>query len=61
MCIEYQSAIQANCGSCLLRHGLHFSTDVDDAIDQWRKRLEACVHDSVQNNTGPSGVIAEDA
>ena len=36
--------LRTSCGSGLLRHGLNFSRVVHDAIDQWRKRLEACFH-----------------
>jgi len=44
-CIEYQSEIRASCGSGLLRHFAEFQHSVVyDAIDQWRKRLEACIY-----------------
>ena len=39
-------AIQTSCGSGLLRHGLNFIRAwwMDDAIYQWRQRMEECVH-----------------
>ena len=44
LCIEYQFAIWRSCGSGLLRWVKFQQSMVDYAIDQWRKRLEGCVH-----------------
>ena len=44
-CIEYQFAIRTSCGmaaSCCDMAAFQQSM-VDDTVDQWQKRLEACI------------------
>ena len=43
VCIEYQSAIRTSCGHLVATRAEFQQSMVDNAVDQCRKRLQACI------------------